>query len=164
MRYQCDYCDEWHEGPPYGYHTRRPSGWDEEVANHPETVEGDDWLIACGKDFFVRGVIEIPVHGVEDPLEWGVWVSLSAENFERFRALADDHRRVEERPYFAWLFTEIPIYEPSTFLLKTNADMRPPGMAPSIVLEPTDHPLAIEQREGITEQRVQQIAGLVLHG
>lgn len=30
-------------------------------------------------------------------------------------------------------------------------------------LEPTDHPLALEQREGITLQRVQAIAARLLH-
>src|SRR5579862_5479566 len=38
------------------------------------------------------------------------------------------------------------------------------GRRPRIELEPTDHPLAVEQRNGITWERVQQIAGLVLHG
>jgi hypothetical protein len=30
-------------------------------------------------------------------------------------------------------------------------------------LEPTDHPLAVEQREGITIQRVREFAELLLH-
>lgn len=37
------------------------------------------------------------------------------------------------------------------------------GTRPHIVLEPTEHPLAVEQQTGITIERVQQIAGLVLH-
>jgi hypothetical protein len=34
---------------------------------------------------------------------------------------------------------------------------------PFIELEPTDHPLAIEQRTGISWERVREIAELVLH-
>ena len=41
---------------------------------------------------------------------------------------------------------------------------RPVGVRPYIELEATDHPLAVEQREGITWERVQEIAEIVLHG
>jgi hypothetical protein len=34
---------------------------------------------------------------------------------------------------------------------------------PLITVEPTDHPLAVEQRIGITLSRVQEIAEYVLH-
>jgi hypothetical protein len=37
------------------------------------------------------------------------------------------------------------------------------GQRPRIELEPTDHPLAVEQRQGITRERVQEIAEIVLH-
>jgi len=33
-----------------------------------------------------------------------------------------------------------------------------------VELESTDHPLAVEQREGITMDRVQEIAEALLHG
>jgi hypothetical protein len=53
---------------------------------------------------------------------------------------------------------------PDTLHLKTMVHTREPGRRPFIELDPTDHPLAVEQREGITWERVQEIAELVLHG
>jgi hypothetical protein len=47
--------------------------------------------------------------------------------------------------------------------LKTNARTRPVGKRPLIELEPTDHPLAVEQRTGITQDRIREIAIAVLH-
>jgi hypothetical protein len=41
---------------------------------------------------------------------------------------------------------------------------QPVGIRPKIELEPTSHPLAIEQKQGITMERVQQIAEQLLHG
>ncbi len=41
---------------------------------------------------------------------------------------------------------------------------RPVGARPLIELEPTDHPLAVEQRDGISWDRIQQIAELARHG
>ncbi|MFF0296871.1 hypothetical protein ACFYS8_16970 [Kitasatospora sp. NPDC004615] len=37
------------------------------------------------------------------------------------------------------------------------------GQRPLIELEPTDHPLTVEQRAGITRDRVREIAEAVLH-
>ncbi|TCI65203.1 hypothetical protein EVJ21_00995 [Exiguobacterium sp. SH0S2] len=34
-------------------------------------------------------------------------------------------------------------------------------MRPFIELEPTDHPLAAEQREGITRERIEELARIV---
>jgi hypothetical protein len=36
--------------------------------------------------------------------------------------------------------------------------------APSIQLEPTDHPLSIEQREGISQERSRELAEQFMHG
>jgi hypothetical protein len=71
--------------------------------------------------------------------------------------------REAERPYFGWLSTELALYSEGTTNLKTNAHTRPVGKRPFIELEPTDHPLAVEQRTGITQDRVREIAMAVLH-
>jgi hypothetical protein len=47
--------------------------------------------------------------------------------------------------------------------LKTHVHARPVGQRPFIELEPTDHPLAVEQRSGITMARVREIAAAMLH-
>jgi hypothetical protein len=49
-----------------------------------------------------------------------------------------------------------------TLHLKKMVHTRQVGRRPFFELEPTNHPLAVEQREGITLARVQQIAELVL--
>ena len=46
---------------------------------------------------------------------------------------------------------------------KTKARTRPVGRRPLIELEPTDHPLAVEQHTGITEDRLRQNAEAILH-
>ncbi len=51
----------------------------------------------------------------------------------------------------------------TTLNLKTHVHSRPVGERPYVELEPTDHPLAVEQRTGITVDRVREIAAAVLH-
>jgi hypothetical protein len=126
-------------------------------------VLSSDQCIIDDRHFFIVGNLEIPVAGVEEHFSWDVWVSLSDRNFARACELWEQEGRESEPPYFGWLSTALPGY-PDTLSLKTMVHTREVGRRPWVELEPTDHPLAIEQREGITLDRVQEIAELVLHG
>jgi len=122
-----------------------------------------DQCIIDNKHFFMVGNLEIPVHGLDEPFSWDVWVSLSAKSFARVCELWEQPGRAAEPPYFGWLCTALPGCL-NTVHLKTNVHTREVGRRPLVKLEPTDHPLAVEQRTGITLDRVQEIAQLVLHG
>jgi hypothetical protein len=112
----------------------------------------------------VHGLIEIPVIDSDELFSWGVWVSLSQENYDRMAQLWETPGRENEPPYFGWLSTQLPVYAPTTINLKTHVHTRPVGERPFIELEPTEHPLAVEQRQGITLARVREFADILLHG
>ncbi len=113
------------------------------------------------RDFFVRGCLEIPIIDRDDCFRWGVWVSVSKESFDRVLDLWNAPVIENEPPKFGWLCNNISVYPP-TLNLKTNLHLRGGKIRPSIELEPTDHPLAIEQRQGISIERVEEIAALSL--
>jgi hypothetical protein len=121
-----------------------------------------DVCVIDGNEFFVRGCLEIPVVDGPRPFVWGVWISLSEANFNRMCELWQTPGREKEPPYFGWLCTSLSLY-PETVLLKTHVHTRPPGQRPLVELEPTEHPLAVEQRNGITMERVRKIAEALLH-
>lgn len=100
-------------------------------------------------------------YGAEAPAYWSP--SLSGANFERVHSLWTTPGREQEPPYFGWLSTELALYDPTTLQLKTHVHTQPVGQRPLIELEPTDHPLAVEQRTGITLARVQEFAETLLH-
>ena len=162
-RFKCKSCDEWHEGVP-GFSADAPLYY----YSVPEDERADRCYLdsdVCDVDdafFFVRGLIEIPVHGLDDVFSWGVWVSLSKTSFLEYMAKFDDADRVSLGPYFGWLSAALPGY-PDTENMKTMMHPREPGTRPLIVLEPTDHPLAVEQREGISQARLAEIAAPLMH-
>ena len=119
-------------------------------------VEGDEPV------YLVRGSLEIPVRDSLEPFAYTIWVSLSAHNFQRTLDLWKTEGRESEPSYFGWLTNLIPGY-PETLNLKTRVCTRPVGLRPFIELEPTDHLLAVEQREGITMARAQEIVEWMLH-
>jgi hypothetical protein len=52
---------------------------------------------------------------------------------------------------------------PDNILLKTRVHTRAVGTRPYVELEPTDHPLSIEQRNGIRRSGVREIGELFEH-
>ena len=117
--------------------------------------------------FFVRGCasIEIPVHGADEPLIWGVWVSLSEMSFKTWLKVFEQEHRSHVGPFFGWLNAWLKPY-PDTANLKSRVHLRNHGLRPIIELEPTDtdHPLALEQRNGISVHRVAEIYATMMDG
>ncbi len=162
--FRCSSCGEWHNELPLDYGADLPDLVYEIPMDERQTrvVSNADFCVMDGRYYFVRSVVQIPIHGQEQKFGWGVWVSLSEKNFNRMTSLVNTPGRELEPPYFGWLSTALP-YSESTLNLKTQVHTQPVGIRPVIEIEPTSHPLALEQRQGITMQRVEEIAGQMLH-
>ena len=161
--YRCGTCGRWHDEVPFAYHALAPAYWSDELTRDVSSVLGEEQCIVRGEHFFVRARVVLPVLDAEEDFEWGVWVSLSEASFARMDDLWDTEGRERQGPCFGWLSSELP-YRYDTLELAVNVHTQPLGARPLVELEPTDHPLAIEQRDGITLARVRQIAEVVLHG
>ncbi|MEU3735212.1 DUF2199 domain-containing protein [Streptomyces sp. NPDC033538] len=145
------------------YTAEAPAVWDPSFAGADDCLLSSDQCVIRAEHYFVKGLIEIPVIGSDEMFSWGVWVSLSRESFSRAADMWNRPGRECEKPYFGWLTTDLPVYSPTTLGLKTHLHTRPVGERPYVELEPTDHPLAVEQRTGISLDRVQRIASAVFH-
>ena len=170
LRWKCFSCEEWHTGPCLDFSFDSPSYWQtdhQEASNrdsllsgsgkeHAKTFLDEDYCAIDDRDFFVRGIIHLPIIGCAETFRWGVWGSLSRENFETLLRLAEDPKRVELPPMFSWLSNQIDGY-PDTLNLKMYAHLQQPGWRPNFELERTDHPLAQEYHHGITAERVKEI-------
>ena len=161
--FQCRTCGKWHEGLPRDYAYDAPYYWSESLKADPTCFLNSDLCVIKNNDYFVRGLIEIPVIGRQHSFRWGVWVSLHKRNFDKMVDLWSDPKLLDEPPYFGWLSNSIDLY-PETLNLKTNVHSRAINERPIVVLQETDHPLAVEQRHGIAPERVREIAEHALHG
>jgi hypothetical protein len=164
FEFRCQSCGEIHQGMP-GFGADAPlSYYAIPEAERPTRCKlGSDDCVIDESSFFVRGCLEIPVHGSADPLIWGVWVSLSEQSFRTWMKVFDREHRSDTGPFFGWLNAWLKPY-PETMNLKTRVHLRDNGVRPWIELEPTDHPLALEQRHGISVDRVAEIYAIVMHG
>ena len=155
----CRCCGTQFNTLPLDFASKAPDHWFQipERERPARTKLDGDVCMIDRQDIYVRGCLEIPIIGHDDHFTWGLWVSVSKESFRRILDLWDAPVIENEPPRFGWLCNEISIY-PTTLSLKTNLHLRAGGRRPSIKLEPTDHPLAIEQRQGISIKRVEEIA------
>jgi hypothetical protein len=177
LRWKCGSCEEWHTGACLDFTYDSPYYWppenedeaassgdrtvssDSKEQTHPErpaTFLDEGYCAINDQDFFVRGLIHLPIVGTGETFRWGVWGSLSRENFEALLLKAEDPERVELPPMFSWLSTQINGY-PDTLNLKMYAHIQQPGWSPNFELERTDHPLAQEYYHGMTAERVKEI-------
>jgi hypothetical protein len=162
--WRCSVCGAEHEGLPHDWAFEKPRYWD--GPRTEDDVLGEDvcvWTDDGGeRAYFIRGLLTIPVVDDGDDLRYGVWSTLSKQSFDRVLELWDDPRRVEEPPYFGWLASAPPGY-PDTRGLSVDVVTSELEQRPRFVLHDGDHPLVREQREGITVDRLRELAELNLH-
>ncbi len=155
MTYRCSTCGKTHDDlPDFGYR------WPDRYFDVPEAERSlrikatPDACSIDDQDFFIRGVILIPIRDQDDHLGIGVWVSQKRENYQTY---LDNFDTAEIGPFFGWLSNRIPFYGPNTWALKTMAHFQGSNQRPLIKLEPIDHPLCRDYSEGITLDRAWSI-------
>jgi hypothetical protein len=162
-KWTCNCCGKEFDDLPMSFAVGAPDPYfalAERERKHRTAISSDACIID-NKHFYVLGCIELPVAGFEMPFVWNIWVSLSQTSFDRVGQLWETDIRTNEPPFFGWLANAIAIY-PDTYALKTSVQLRDRGARPTITLEQTDHPLAVEQRDGISIARVEEIATMAL--
>lgn len=170
LRWKCGSCDEWHTGPALDFGYNAPFYWTDEhakaskkfslmprwVKKSKQTFLNEDYCVVDDEDFFVRGIIHLPIIGTGETLRWGVWGSLSKENFQKLMELEESQQRTELPAMFSWLSNQISEY-PDTLSLKMYAHIQEPGTRPHFFLQLTDHPLSQEYHYGIAPEKVKEI-------
>jgi hypothetical protein len=170
LRWKCSSCDEWHTGPCLDFSFSEPDYWNRghakesrwtnliprEIKKPSKTFLDLDFCSINDESFFVRGLIHLPIVGTAETFRWGIWGSLSRQNFETLLEAEDDPNRVGLPPMFSWLSNEISEY-PDTLSLKMHAHIQAPKLRPHFELELSDHPLSQEYHHGISPERVKEI-------
>lgn len=165
----CPHCNCVHNGL-FDLGVDRPIVWSDpgdalpnSAITESDHVLTEDFCILQGQNFFVRGVAYLPIIGAQDSFfGLGVWSSLSKANFDLYVSQFDDGGSEDSGPWFGWFSNNLKGY-PDAFRLKCNVHPQSGGRRPHIELEETDHPLSVEQRQGITFDRILDLYALNGH-
>jgi hypothetical protein len=165
--FKCSCCGDIHEGSPsIGY--RMPDQYaclSEEQRGAMGKLSSDFCTITHEEstDHFIRAVLEVPIHGIEEPFLWGVWVSLSEKSFARYVETYDEP--VEGDGFFGWVCNALPAY-PFDNLRPADVAVQIGGQRPKVILHranPENDQLVIDQVHGISVARAQEIAERAFH-
>jgi hypothetical protein len=114
----------------------------------------EDFCVVEGHHFFVRGVLQIPILG-SDGYRFGIgaWSTLSRDNFTRYIDTFDSGEQGGLGPWSGWFSNRIKGY-PDTINLKCLVHPMSGRQRPLIELVQDGHPLALDQRRGVTFDRL----------
>jgi hypothetical protein len=163
--FHCRTCGEYHDSLPLAFGPDAPDAWAAIAPGDraPESVLTSEQCILGNDQFFVRGCLDIPIHGREEVFRWLVWVSVAEAGFWRMDEMWEEAGRESEPPCVGWLNATLPGY-PATLDLRVSVHTRPVGERPIVEVETKDHPLAFEQREGISWETACVRTEALLHG
>jgi hypothetical protein len=158
----CNKCAQTHNGI-FDIACRIPDPWlgtEEYEPNSALRLEGDflseDFCVLGGEHFFVRCVLEIPIHGLPDKFAFGCWGTLKKENFEIFLDSFDAGGRGGDGPWWSWLSNSLPTYEIDEPL---GCWMYPQlgRQRPVLRVDDPEHSLAIAQEDGVPPEQLLEI-------
>jgi hypothetical protein len=92
----------------------------------------------------------------------GAWATLSRESFVRYIEAFDGGEQDELGPWFGWFSNRLEGY-PDTLNLKCQVHPVSGRQRPLVLLEPTSHPLAVDQQTGVTFDRLLDIYAVCGH-
>ena len=111
--------------------------------------------------FYLRGIVELPVAELDDSFRWGVWAEVGREDFERAWKRWDDADAAGDE-YRGTLDNHLP-YPAETRGLAVLLRERGGDDVPLIEVLEDAHPLAHEQRSGISVERADELAAPYVH-
>lgn len=164
MGYYCDECGKYHRDIPMNYGAKAPSAYAALTEDEQKDCElTQDICVINQSRFFIKGQIKIPVEGNEDPFSWNVWVEISRTDFENEQERWTEENRFLKPPYSGILDTLLNVY-PNTIGLKVKVQTQTLGLIPDISILESNHPLFLEQENGINMDRVISFAKTILYG
>jgi len=103
--------------------------------------------------YFLRVMLPIPVSGESHPCNWGIWVEVSASDFETAWNRWEDPDQANEPPFPGRLANCVGGY-PETVGLPGRIQLTGPSTPPEFTFNhDIEHPFAQEQQQGVFPER-----------
>jgi len=125
-----------------------------------DVLESDDLCVIRNEHYFVRATLPLPVHASEMPYRLGVWVQTSEAAFRRIYALWSEEHQASEPPFDVTIANRISSL-PDTRGLAASLRLTGPKTRPEVFVAVDGHPIADQQRDGITAHRAYEYTASV---
>lgn len=155
MGFTCSYCGQYHDELPANIEYEHPAEYYAVPAaeRHERVQVHPDYHIIDNETFVIRGVLPMTVQGSEEEFGWGVWAIIKEESFRRYMELRDSPDADLEPPFPGLLSGGIGFY-PESDLLMVAVYLQAGGQPPLFRVVSKEHPLYIDQQQGIPMEKV----------
>jgi hypothetical protein len=157
----CGVCGKTHEGAISDYAWKLPDDvWAAGEEHRTQMLEWSEDMSFVDRRWFVRGMLEVPYKFGPGRWGWGLWAEVDESVLKRYSEIWELDGSNEPR-VSGKIACKISLF-PDSVGLPVEIQFGPPDLRPSFFL-PADstHPLALEQRNGIDEQRYHEIVAAV---
>jgi hypothetical protein len=168
-RWRCSICGMWHSGL-FDLACDHPESWPggDKVPNEEMTWDltslCEDFCIVNGEHFFIRCVLDFPIVGAPgERFGFGVWSAVREVDFVAYSKIFDDDEPGPAGPWLGRVANTLKGY-PETFNLKCKLYPQQNRRRPLGVIDRVRHPIRVEQRDGITFDRILELYDLNGHG
>lgn len=162
IAFKCSCCGKVYNELPLSFSGDYPAYYFEVPKNEIEQrVKLTENLCIVDDYYFHKGELMIPINDYPKDLIFNVWMTITKENFELRNTLWHDPERLKQQPYFGFLQNIVPTYD-NSFYLKALACENNVGFTPDIVVIEENHPLRIDQLNGITLKEAHEKVQLIL--
>lgn len=162
--WRCASCDETHRGI-FALACMAPSAWPHAEIREPNgalRLDGDflseDFCVLRGEHFFVRCSFDIPVRGLAEKFSFGLWSTLSRDNFDIYVGGFDHGNYANMGPWFGWLSNDLTPFR-DTLNQQCRVYPQRDRQRPVLRMADSDHPLAEAEEEGIAPEHLIAIYG-----
>ena len=163
--YRCHVCGRSHDDVPMSFAADFPDMYANMKVDERDAraTIGSDQCIIDQEWFFIRGCLEIPVIGSDEPFLWGLWASVREPVFDEISDCWELQGRENlYGPFKGRLGNSLKVY-PETLNLRLKILIQHVGTRPLFMVEDAEHPLAIEQKSGIMLAAAIELASLLFH-
>jgi hypothetical protein len=152
--FQCGVCGRAHDHLPRDIAFRRPDAYfDVPEAERERRIQIDDDLcIIDESDFFIRGILYLPFKDGTGQFGWGVWARVSDYDFRSYLAAWTSDTENLVLPFPGQLASALDPY-PGSSGLDLSVALQSGGQRPVFTVVSADHPLGVDQRQGISEEQ-----------
>lgn len=162
-KFICAICDREHTGLPLDVAYKRPDQFfaipKDELKNRAVFTDDGGWI--DDKQFFIRGVLKLPIHETESEFAFGAWAEIQEQDFLRYLEIDINNADVTQEPHLLGRLANELITYPQSANLDITIRLMPLNKRPLFNVVAQQHQLEIDQRTGISMEKVHRIIHLL---
>jgi hypothetical protein len=153
--YKCGICGKTHGGLPMDMAYKNPADYFKIPPNErgERIKNNDDVCVIDDSEFYIRGVLPIPVIDFDNDFQWGTWARVEESDFKTYLKYWDGNIPENLPALIGYLSGGLKDY-PESDMISVEIYLQSGNQRPIFKVLSSENPLGIDQQKGITMEKV----------